>query len=70
MPTNLPSRSLPFIEGLVHERHADECGQAELYAVLAFAMSPLMVLLMLLFLATPEQVSDVWACGEPQCMAP
>jgi hypothetical protein len=70
MQTNLPSQRLPLVEGLAHLQYVNESDQAELYVVLAFAMPPLMVLLMLLFLATPEQVSDVSVCGEPQCIAP
>ncbi len=70
MPTNFPDQRLPLVPGLAHQQQAHEDERAQLYVVLAFAMSPVMLFLMLWLVATPEQLSDVWICDEPQCMAP
>jgi hypothetical protein len=69
MPTNLPAQ--PWLRTARTFPTTTEREQRdEFFVVLSFALSPLAVLLVLLFLTAPSQMSSAYVCGEEQCVAP
>jgi hypothetical protein len=67
MPTNLPTRPLPLLAQLMRKWRELSDDQTELLIVMSFALSPLAVLLFLIFLAGPQRMSYSSTCDELQC---
>ncbi len=69
MPTNLPAQPWPRTARALQTKSEHDEGD-DLFVVLCFALSPLAVLMLLFFLASPSQMSSAYVCGEEQCIAP
>ena len=70
MPTNLPAQPWPRTARALQTTRPRSSEEDDLFVVLCFALSPLAVLLILLLLAAPGQLSSAYVCGEEQCLAP